>query len=553
MSHPRTARQIAKRGGLAVESQIGNRKSQIRVLALCLLLAVMSGCLHQVKFIPLDEQEVIDRSLVDSPADTQLVLEAEGLTAPTAICFNYTDGTMFVANNGHREGSPHIFGKRRDGSQFQVYPTIRRVPGLEFLTPGFRIYGPIGGMTFANGKLYVTHRDEHGLGAVTAFGLDGTHNTIVAGLPTQGDYAMTDIVVREDGRVFFGVGTATNSGVVGLDNWAIGWPRTHPEVCDRWPIQLELTGIRFDCRNPNAGIGVPDVAVTAPFQPFGRSDLTTILAVTDERPNGAIISVGSNGGDLKIEAFGLHNPRGLAFSGKFGGRLYCVNDGMELRGTRPVKDDPDALLFIILGVSPAYYGWPDNSADLLPISDPRFQDEALLRPSGYRNLRALIDREASNPPDRLKAPDRDLMLHGVFPSQSGAAKLAFVPNDSPFKDAHGSAIVALSGDRAPFATSGLKLREYFGYRVVRVDVDEKTVTDFVVNTRRMPASKLGHGAVALERPIDVKFGPDGAMYILDFGEMTVKNGQENIVKGSGKIFKLMPAPPSPASLPATRP
>ena len=58
------------------------------------MLAVMSGCLHQVKFIPLDEQEVIDRSLVDSPADTQLVLEAEGLTAPTAICFNYSDGTM---------------------------------------------------------------------------------------------------------------------------------------------------------------------------------------------------------------------------------------------------------------------------------------------------------------------------------------------------------------------------------------------------------------------------------------------------------------------------
>jgi hypothetical protein len=250
----------------------------------------------------------------------------------------------------------------------------------------------------------------------------------------------------------------------------------------------------------------------------------------------------------------MHMPRGLAFSDY--GRLYAVNDGMELRGTRPVKNDPDALVRVILGVTPTWYGWPDFSADFLPISDPRFQDESLLRPSGYRQLRPLIDRDASNPPNKLRAPDRDLMLHGVFPSQSGGAKLAFIPNEGPFKEFHGSAIVALSGDRAPFATSGLPLRECFGYRVVRVDVDEKTVTDFVVNTSRMPASKMGKGATALERPIDVKIGPDGSVYILDFGKMIVKGGQEKISAGTGKIFKLSPALPTvppPKPKPATQP
>ena len=76
-------------------------------------------------------------------------------------------------------------------------------------------------------------------------------------------------------------------------------------------------------------------------------------------------------------------------------------------------------------------------------------------------------------------------------------------------------------------------------------MEKKIVSDFVVNTRRKPASKLGNVA-ALERPIDVKFGPDGSLYILDFGQLTVKNGQEKIVKGTGKIFKL-------ASVPATQP
>jgi glucose/arabinose dehydrogenase len=534
----------------AFQSQIANRKSQIITILYLLTLLPFTGCLHTPSFVPSDQQQVIDRAVVDMPTDTELRVIATGLTAPTAICFDESDGTMFIANNAHREGSPHIFARKRDGTQFDIYPVGRHVPGLDFLTRNFRVFGPIGGMVFANGKLYVTHRDGAGLGVVTAFGMDGSHNTVIAGLPTQGDYGLTDIVFNlSDGRLYFGIGAATNSGVVGLDNWQIGWVRKHPEVCDKSAVELELTGIRFDAKNPDAGLGAADIAVTAPFQPFGTSDLTTILPVSNNRPNGAVLSVSTSGGDPKIEAYGLHNPRGLAFGGEYAERLFCVNDGMELRGTRPVKNDPDALIRIPLGRSATFCGWPDFSTDFIPITDSRFQEESLLRPSGYRNLRMLIDRDNSNLPNRLKPPDRDLMLHGVFPSQAGAAKLAFVRSNGTFKQFHGSAIVALSGDRAPFATSGYRLREYFGNRVVRVDVDEKTVSDFVVNTRRMPASKLGRGVVALERPIDVKFGPDGAIYILDFGQMIVNGGQEKIVAGSGRIFRLAPVA---ATQPTTR-
>jgi len=519
------------------------------------MISLTAGCLHTPRFLPPDEQIFVDHSIIETPADTQISVIASGLTAPTAFCFDPSDGTMFIANNAHREGKPHLFAVRADRTTFEIYPTARRVPGLEFLTPAFTITGPIGGMVFYNGRLYVTHRDEHGKGAVTAFGMDGSHTTIVSDFPTQGDYSLTDIAVRpSDGRIFFGIGSATNSGVVGLDNYQIGWLRKYREVCDRSLVELYLNGYRFNSKNPDAGIGRPDITVTAPYQPFGQSDETTILPISDGKPNAAIYSVSPTGGDLKVEAIGIHLPRGLAF-GEFG-NLYVVNDGMELRGTRPVKNDPDALIRIILGVTPTWGGWPDFSSDFLSITDPRYQDESLLRPSGYRQLRPLIDRDASNPPNKLKAPDRDLMLRGVFPSQSGGAKLVFIPNEGPFKEFHGSAIVALSGDRAPFATSGLKLREYFGYRVVRVDMDEKTVSDFVVNTSRMPASKMGKGAVALERPIDVKIGPDGSIYILDFGQMTVKNGQEKVSGGTGKIFKLSPALPTvppPKPKPATYP
>jgi glucose/arabinose dehydrogenase len=44
----------------------------------------------------------------------------------------------------------------------------------------------------------------------------------------------------------------------------------------------------------------------------------------------------------------------------------------------------------------------------------------------------------------------------------------------------------------------------------------------------------------LERPIDVKFGPDGALYILDYGQMYMKDGQEKVTPGTGRIWKVVP-------------
>ena len=47
-------------------------------------------------------------------------------------------------------------------------------------------------------------------------------------------------------------------------------------------------------------------------------------------------------------------------------------------------------------------------------------------------------------------------------------------------------------------------------------------------------------ADALERPIDVKFGPDGSMYIVDVGVLTNKHGQLRVEDGTGRILRLVP-------------
>ncbi len=506
------------------------------VLAMCLAGAfLLGGCATGPRLLSREDQKTIDRQLVEYPSGFDLKPYITHLTAPTAICFD-KEGTLFIAEGGFNGQDPHIYAFRIDGSQFDIYPKGRRVP---IFAPGFRIYGPIGGMAAANGHLYVSHRDDAGLGVITAFDYDGSHRTVVADLPAQGDYGVTDVVINPiNGRLYFGVGTATNSGVVGIDNWRQGWLRKYRNVCDQSYVDLKLHGRRFDTPNPFAGLfGGKDVSVTAPFQPFGHSNQTTIRRAANGKPNGAVFSIDPGGGDPRVEAFGIHNPRGLAFNTY--NRLYMTNTGMELRGTRPVKDDPDVLLWV---VRDTWYGWPDYSADLRPISEPQFQPPlTMILKTGYPDLSALIDHEASG----LLRPDRNTLLAAVFAPLSGAAKFTFAPSTAPWTRFRDCALVALSGDRAPFATGGpdgLKMTAPTGYKVVRVNMDNRKVADFIHNTRDLPGHALEpYDPQALERPIDVKYNPaDNCLYILDFGRMRMRGGRMEVAEHTGKIYRLVP-------------
>jgi len=289
-------------------------------------------------------QSTIDRKIVEYPADSEFRPYIEGLTAPTAMAFD-PSGALLIAEGGYDGHRARIFGFRPDGSFFEIYPHGRQLPfGLG--SDKFRLHGPIGGMVVANGRVYVTHRDERDRGMITAFGYDGSHTTIVADLPAQGDYSVTDIAMANNGRLYFGVGTVTNSGVVGIDS--MSWLREYRYLADKPWGDLYLLGRRFDTPNPFAGIfGGTDIAVTAPFQPFGRSIETRIPHASNGKPNGAVYSVDPNGGDLRVEAHGIRYPVGLGFSEP--GLLYMTNQGMKLRGTRPVKDDPDVMLRMVHG------------------------------------------------------------------------------------------------------------------------------------------------------------------------------------------------------------
>jgi glucose/arabinose dehydrogenase len=508
----------------------------LKIAGVLMAMALAGGCASGPRVLKPEERKVIDRALIERPVGLDVTPYIPDLTAPTAIAFITGEtelaGTVLLAEGGIDGSEPKLLGFRPDGTRLDIYPKHEGL--LRGLISGTPIYGPVGGIAYRDGELFVSHRDASGMGVISAFKLDGSRRTVVADLPARGDFAVTDLAFHPTNkRLYFGVGAATNSGIVGIDNWQAGWVREHSDFADTPAIDLQLRGLIFDAPNPAGGLlGGDDIARTGPFQKFAAKDKLTIPRSGTGKPSASIFSISPGGGDLRVEAHGIRHPAGLVFSSF--GSLFASNQGMELRGSRPVKDDPDAVVRVPGGGT--WFGWPDFSADLAPVTSDRFQPpDSIIRRQTYSRLLFLIDHSPT-----LAPPDRDTLVRGVFPSLSGAAKMTFV-NDEPGFDAFkGQLIIALAGDRAPFATSNLPLKNPVGYKLVRLDQDTKQVSDFIYNTKLLPGSKLAE-PIALERPIDAKFGPDGALYIVDLGAIEYRNARPVVTPGTGRVLRVAPA------------
>jgi hypothetical protein len=83
-------------------------------------------------------------------------------------------------------------------------------------------------MIVFEGKIYVAHHDADGMGVITALDYWGGHRTIVSGMPAIGEHGMGGMAMDASRRrLFFGVGSVTNSGVVGPDDFQMGWVKDH--------------------------------------------------------------------------------------------------------------------------------------------------------------------------------------------------------------------------------------------------------------------------------------------------------------------------------------
>jgi len=413
---------------------------------------------------------------------------AQNLNFPTSVALD-DRGAVYVAESGVPfDGVPAggvVSRVNADG-------TLTRL--VEGLRP------PVNGIAYADGSLFISEGGHPGRISRLSIAT-GEWQTVLDGLPGFGNYHTNMCAIGPDGKLYFGQGAMTNSGVIGLDSHDIGWLRKVPHSHDIPGYDITLAGFNLETIDPEAQDGKK--VCTGAFVPFGTPTVLGQRVKGSVPCTASIMRCNPDGSELELVAWGLRNPYGLGFLPD--GRLIATEQGSDDRGSRPIVNCPDLLFEVRRS---AWYGWPDYIGGV-PVMDARFHDD---------NGRAACFLLANH--DELPRPERPLL---EFELNSSAVKFAIVP--PPLGQWSGHLVVAMFGDEGPL-TGASPSRA--GRKLVRVD----------------PANWSVHPTqpLSLHRPIDLVFEPSGAaVYVLDFGEFEITPEKGVAARaGTGCLWKLAP-------------
>jgi len=442
-------------------------------------------------------------------------------------------------------------GDRKHAMQVLAKPTAEGV--------GLAAHGPSIGIGFENGfqggRLFVTDSNQairtpggqNNSSRIVIVDAHGAVTPFITGLPT-GDHPAEQLEFK-DGWIYWSQGSTTNSGVVGRDN---GGGANQQDI----PCQtIKLSNNVFD-----SGGGV----TTSGYSPFGTPRPGATVPAFDSATghgicDGAILRAKLHAKDPKSTiqpvSWGYRNPYGLRFSPNnhaLQGGLLVSENGEDERGARPVNNSPDRLTLAQQNPdgSPDYHGWPDrfgflDSTQALynPVGGPGDDNPAASVGKPVRPVLAF-------PPQPITAP---LALE---PADVAVVGLDFVPNSfavGPVKK--GAALISREGD---FGFSKGNGTPEAGHDVELVNFSKPGVplqlqqTRFAFNTTGDQAF-TDSGVRGINRPTDLKFGPDGCAYLVDYGAVrdfgqsdpaTVFQGAANAplvqIPGTGVIWKICP-------------
>jgi glucose/arabinose dehydrogenase len=429
------------------------------------------------------------------PAGYKAEVFMKDLIWPSSIEFDGS-GNIYLAEAGYVYGDP-----------FAPAQVLRVTPAGQVSRYADGFMGPITDILWHKGRLYVSHR-----GKISVVEANGTIKDLVTGLPSHGDHYNNQMTVGPDGKIYFGQGTATNSGVVGLDNaYPFVWLLLHPDVADVPAKDMKLTGESFITPQPNNVLSRQGKLVsfwsdvtyavtsvfnrnknksmlvrTRGFQPFGEKSRDVKGQV---KASGTILRMNDDGSGLEVYAWGLRNPYGVQWGPD--GKLYVTDNAYDDRGSRPVANAKDNIYQVKQG---GWYGWPDYSSGI-PLTDPQFRSDR------GRRLKFLMK---DHPP--VEQPWL------VRPENAAATKFDFGKSDAFGYKGH--MFLAEFGSGTPL-TGDPNMN---GYSVVRIDPSTKEAQPFLSNRAQGTQGKEFMATPGPRHPVQAKFSPDGnALYIVDIG------------------------------------
>src|SRR5881296_2187685 len=500
------------------------------------------------------------------PQGFEVSVFAKGLNFPTAVAFR-GDGRrfeVFVLESGHGlpsrcndETSSVVGGQFSATNPFTpdilVFDESGRLIRGPLAKPtasgvGLQPHGPAIDIAFENGfqggRLFATDSNQ----AIRAVGAQNNSSRIVTvnpqtghvtpfitGLPT-GDHPAEQITFK-DGWIYWSQGSTTNSSVVGRDNG--GGANQQDIPCQDITLSTNL----FD-----SGGGV----MTSGYSPFNTRRPGAMVRAFESATargicDGAILRAKVNVKDPKstIEPFswGYRNPYGIRFAPDnhaLKGGLFVTENGEDERGARPINNSPDRLQLAQQNPdgSPDYHGWPDRfgfldstQAVFNPVGGPGDDNPAAVVGKPVQPVLAF-------PPQPITAP---LALE---PADVAIVGLDFVPDSfvhGPVK--RGAALAGREGD---FGFSKANGTPEEGHDVQLINFSrpgeplQLQLQRFAHNSTFEQAfvSRI-HG---INRPVDLKFGPDDCAYLVDYGAVR-DFGQSDpdskfLVAGDGPLLQI---------------
>jgi hypothetical protein len=501
---------------------------------------------------------------------------AIGLNFPTGIAFRKTGAgfEVYVLESGH--GLPSLCNDERTaavggtfGSKnpftpdilvFNQNATLLRTlgkptaPGVGFQPAGPAVdigfeRGLQGGRLFATDSNQATHTGSAANSSriVTVDPLNGTVTPFITGLPT-GDHP-TEQLEFDSNWIYWSQGSTTNSGVVGRDN---GGGTGQQDI----PCQdIKLSNNVFD-----SGGGVK----TSGYSPFGtqRPGATVKAFESATHPgvcDGAILRARLNTSNptSTIEPFswGYRNGYAIRFAPQdhpLKGGLLVGEDGADERGARPSNNAPDPLQLAQQNKdgTPDYHGWPDRYG-FLPTTQAVFNP---VGGPGDDNPIAVVGKPVQDvlafPPQPITSP---LAIEAADSSFTG---IDFVPDSfarGPVE--RGAALYSLEGD---FGFSRANGTPEVGHEIKLINFS-KVGEALALKIMGFASNNTGdqaftdNGVRGFNRPTNVKFGPDGCAWVVDYGAVRdfgqsdpatqfvgAANGPLVQIPGTGVIWRICP-------------
>jgi glucose/arabinose dehydrogenase len=441
------------------------------------------------------------------------------LNLPSSVAFD-DKRNMYIAEAGYAPGeletTPRILKVNQNGT---ISSFVDRI-----------LFGPITDIKYHLGMLYVANR-----GKISSVDVQNGHvDDRIMALPSLGNHPVGQIAIGpSDGRLYFGIGSATNSGVVGPDNYE--WLKLLPSFHDVAALNIRLAGQNFNSSNVLDPVHPgSSTNTTGAFSSFGNRTQPGEMVKGDVRCNGCIISTKPDGTDPKLVAWGVNSPYGLSFD-KDGKHLLVVDAGAEESGIRPIANDSDKILSIDTS-SPndlgKWYGWPDYFGNAEPVTNPKFKSSSSNQPLHF----LMLNHPSLNKPTALISGTNGVSEAAFSNSSIFGAGKTFIAELGKFMPTNLDNLKKSSSTKPP---SQLQMQQR-GQAINGTNIVGQKIIIYNSNTAALNTTKAENKKVNFTnflslkkpdptfRPIGISFNPDHtALYIVSIGKEEIRNTLPN--------------------------